>query len=214
MVDAQALVQAEAQLAVIPPAERFFGLLEQAEGVRQADVEQALQGGPFLVRDQHLAGPGDGVVHVAVIGRDIVVAHHGELRVLLRLFGQPVVQGGQPAQLVFILVGVDALAVRHVGADDAHAIDGGGQDALLRIFIARVVLDHVRDRQFRQDGHAVVGFLAAEDDLVAGSLDLGDGKLVVCQFSLLQAEYVDRIIREPLQYLRQAHFQRVDVPGG
>src|SRR5471032_1499700 len=62
MVDAQALVQAKAQLAVIPPAERFVRLLEQAEGVGQADVEQALQGGAFLVRHQYLAGPGDGVI--------------------------------------------------------------------------------------------------------------------------------------------------------
>ena len=207
MVDAQALVQAEAQLAVVPPAERFFRLLEQAEGVRQADVEQALQGGAFLVRDQHLAGPGDRVVHVAVVGGDIVVAHDGQLRVLQRFFGQPVVQGGQPAQLVLVFVRVDALAVRHVGADDAHATDRRGQDALLRIFIAGIVLHHVGDRQLRQDGHAVVGFLAAEDHLVTSRLDLGDGELVIRELGLLQAEYVDRVVCQPLQHLRQAHFE-------
>ena len=146
-------------------------------------------------------------MHVAVVGGDIVVADDGQLRVLQRFFGQPVVQGGQPAQLVLVFVRVDALAVRHVGADDAHATDGGGQDALLRIFIARVVLHHVGDRQLRQDGHAVVGFLAAEDHLITSRLDLGDGELVIRELGLLQAEYVDRVVGQPLQHLRQAHFE-------
>jgi hypothetical protein len=106
---------------------------------------------------------------------------------------QPLAQRGQPRQLVDVFVGIDRLAVRHVGAHDAHAVDGGGQDALLLVLEARVVLHHVGDRQLRQDRHAVVGFLAAEGDLVAGGVDLGHREFVVGELGLLQAEHVDRV---------------------
>ena len=107
--------------------------------------------------------------------------------------------------LLSIIAGACAAAGANI--DDAHATDRRGQDALLRIFIAGIVLHHVGDRQLRQDGHAVVGFLAAEDHLVTSRLDLGDGELVIRELGLLQAEYVDRVVCQPLQHLRQAHFE-------
>jgi hypothetical protein len=39
-------------------------------------------------------------------------------------------------------------------------------------------------------------------------------EFVVGELGLLDAEHVDRVGGEPLQQVRQAHFQGVDVPGG
>ncbi len=68
VVDAQALVLAEGQVAVVPPAPGLGRLLEQAEGVGQAQLQQLLEmialghGAVDLVFRAHR------VVHVGVGG--------------------------------------------------------------------------------------------------------------------------------------------------
>jgi hypothetical protein len=81
VVDAQALVLAEGQVAVVPPAPALGRLLEEAEGVVQAQPSR-LEMRAFLGRAVDLPGPGHRVVDVAVFGRDVEVAHQHQLRVL------------------------------------------------------------------------------------------------------------------------------------
>ena len=143
VVDAQPLVLLVAQLPVIPPAERFLRLLEHAERIGQPQLDQRAPAPRApSVRAQHLAAPcRPGRARRGLPAR--CCSRPGSpalLAVRAQFLGQPLAQRRQPRQLVDILVGVDRLAIRHVRADEAHALDRRGQDALLRVFEARVVL--------------------------------------------------------------------------
>jgi len=214
VVDAQAEVAAEGHHAVVPPRERALGLLEEAEGVDQAEVLQRAEGGAFGRRDVDLVFPVG--VGVAVFGGDVEVAGQHQVLVRLEFFAQPVGERGEPAQLVLELVRAHRLAVWEVAAHDAHTIDGGGDDALLLVLEAGDVAHHAGlvDRLRAQDGDAVVGLLADEDGVVAGGLELGDREGLVLELELLQAERVGLVGGEPVEDLRQANLERVDVPGG
>ena len=73
-IDAQAVVAPERALPIVPPAERFFRLLEVAEGIDQSDVADGLQRGALFRAHVHAAHPRRRVVHVTIFGRDVEVA--------------------------------------------------------------------------------------------------------------------------------------------
>jgi len=222
-VDAQALVPAKGQVAVIPPAPALGWLFEQPERIRQPEGTQLLEMRTFFRRAVDLSGPGRGVMDVAVLGRDVEVTHQHQLRVALQFGGDKTPQRVQPAHLVDELVAVRRLAVGEVGADHAH-ITGwaryrGGDHARQLVIEARDVLhDLARRARAAEQRDAVVGLLAVEHDLVARSLDLGLRELVVGKLGFLQHHDVHRAVGglrcQPVQQLRQAHGQGVHVPGG
>src|SRR6185369_8801482 len=78
VIDAQSLVFLKAEHPVIPPREGLFRLVEEPEAVFQAQAAQALEGGALGFGDQNAAGPGQGVVNIAVVGGDVVVAAQGQ----------------------------------------------------------------------------------------------------------------------------------------
>jgi hypothetical protein len=108
VVDAQALVLAEGQVAVVPPAPALGRLLEEPEGVRAGPGRAGPGNAPLLGRAMDLPGPGHGVVDVAVFGGDVEVAHQHQLRVRGQLGAHPVAQRVEPAHLVGELVAVGA----------------------------------------------------------------------------------------------------------
>ena len=86
-VDAQALVLAEREVAVVPPGPRLRRLLEQAEGIDEAERDQLAEVIALLGGAVDLPGPRDGIVDVAVVGRDVEVAHQHQLRMRGQLLG-------------------------------------------------------------------------------------------------------------------------------
>ena len=214
VVDAQAEIALEAAHAVVPPREALLRLREAAEAVDEAQVEQAPEGGALGVGTEDLAGPGGGVVHVAVFGSDVVVAGDDELRMRAQLVFDPAGQRVEPGQLVRVLVAADRLSVRHVGGDHAHAVDGRRDQPLLLVGKARVADDDLGRGLAREQRDAVVGLLPRERHLVTGRLDLGARELVVLKLGFLQADHVGLRDRQPVEQLRQADFQGVHVPGG
>ncbi|KAG0922447.1 hypothetical protein G6F32_014666 [Rhizopus arrhizus] len=109
----------------------------RAEAIVQAQLQQLVQraalggGGQDVVFVPHLRG-----VHVARVRGDVEVAHHDQLRVALQFFGDPGMDGLQPAQLVVVLVGADVLAVDHVQVDHPQVAEGAGDDTLLLVLEA------------------------------------------------------------------------------
>nr|GFD59095.1 hypothetical protein [Tanacetum cinerariifolium] len=69
VVDAQAAVAAEGHLAVVPPAVLLFRLVEQAEGVAEAQAVQRQQRLALGHRAVDLASPYFRIVDVAVFRR-------------------------------------------------------------------------------------------------------------------------------------------------
>jgi hypothetical protein len=119
-----------------------------------------------------------------------------------------------PPELVAILVRVDRLAVRHVRGDDADAIDGGGDEALLLVdetFDAHGDVGH-GETVPREDRDAVVRLLSGVVRRVAGGVECGHRKLCILELRFLQAHDVGRVRSEPVEQSRQPHVQRVDVP--
>ncbi len=221
MVDAQTLVLAEGQVAVVPPAPGLGRLVEQPEGVNHAQPHQPLKVLALLRRAVDLAGPQDGVVHVGIGGGDVEVAHQDQVRVRDQLLLEPLVEGLQPAHLVDELVAVGRLAVGEVAAHHADRSQGGmghGADDHTGLLIVEAgdVLEHrgAVHAVPGQQGDAVVGFLAEAVGLVAGGGQLRQWELVVGLLGFLQHDDLHRAGGQPVQQLRQAHGQGVDVPGG
>src|SRR3990172_2699137 len=119
MVDAQSQVALEAVHAVVPPTERFLGLIEQTEAVLEPELDQRPEDGPLRLAEQHLSFPGLWIMNVALLRRDVVVPQQNQSRMHLQLRLQPCSQAREPIELIPVLIRLDALAVGNVGADDA-----------------------------------------------------------------------------------------------
>ena len=167
------------------------------------------------------------VPHVVFVKGDVVVAHQHQVRVGGQLVLHPAAQGGEPLHLVLKLVASGLLPVGEVGAYHPHSRrvrraarqrKGAGDHAGHVVLKPGDVLDDTAGRGAREKGHAVVGFLAEPLRLVADGLKRIGGKLVVGKLELLQCQNVHRrtrrlLIGQPVQHLRQAHAQRVHIPG-
>ena len=51
-------------------------------------------------------------------------------------------------------------------------------------------------------------------DLIASSFDFRDREFIISQLGFLQAEHIHRRGFQPLQHLRQAYFEGIDIPCG
>src|ERR1039457_6226833 len=105
-IDAQALIAAQGSSAVVPPTEGLRWLLEFAEHVAEADLQQLAQrlALGLGLADQHRSGPGLRVVHVAILRCDVEIAEHDQVRVAREFLTQPYSQCLEPAQLVLVFV--------------------------------------------------------------------------------------------------------------
>ena len=189
----------------------------------QPQVDQRLQVGAFF------CGAVDGlshalrVPHIGVVKRDVVVTHQHQARVLGQLGLHPTAQRLQPTHFVGKLVAPRRLPIREIRANDAHrftvwASVGARDHARVLINKAGDVFDHVGCGGACDQRHTVVGLLAEPLCLVARFSQRGRRKLVIGHFQLLQGQHVNRgacgcLRRQPVEYLWQAHGQRVDVPG-
>ena len=96
-----------------------------------------------------------------------------------QLLAQPFVQGLQPGQFIDVFVGIDFLAVRDIRVDEADAVDGGGDNARLRILETRIIFDDILDRQPRQNCHPVIGLLAGINHLITRRIYFRNRELIV-----------------------------------
>ena len=81
------------------------------------------------------------------------------------------------------------------------------------VFIAGHVLAHVLGPRARKNRDAVVGFLSAEDCLVADVVEGREREFRVFHFQLLQAQDLRLMRFQPFDHMRQTHIQRIDIPG-
>src|SRR3990172_360805 len=133
MVDAKAQVAAESIHSVVPPGKRLFRLVEQAKAVREAETEKPSERRALRLAAQHLARPGLRIMHIPVLRGDVVIARHDEPGIARKFLPQQAFERGEPFQFVYVLLRSDRLAVRHIGADDACALERGRHDSLLGI---------------------------------------------------------------------------------
>src|SRR5262245_24160123 len=103
VIDAQAEAALESVRAVVPPGKRALPLRKQPERVFQSEAEEFLEGLALGIAAQHLSAPRIGVVDVLVRGRNVVVAENRQARRLTELPLEPIAQGREPSELVFVL---------------------------------------------------------------------------------------------------------------
>src|SRR5690606_513176 len=191
---AQTGVPTERKTTIVPPGKRAAALLEQAVGVVQAQCQQALEGCPLGWRYQNIADPLGRVVNVLVSWGNIIVAQNGQTGILLQFFFQPVVQGGEPFQLVGVLLALQRLPVGAVGTNYAYRAVrrwvGGGQQTLLWVFVIGQIALHIRARLAGNQSHAVISFLTRPVSVISQFLKSLQGKTLVGQFELLQTKHV------------------------
>ena len=215
VVDAQAEAALEHRAAIVEPGvKRAFGA-DLAQAVGQAQTEQGLEPAAFLVGAEDFAAPFFRVVAVGVGGGDVEVAEQNQLFMTGDFVAHQFGERGKPLFFILELGAVGGFAVDAVDIDDAHAANGGGDDAPLRVVGQRGQAGaHVVQRVTADDGDAVVGFLAAPRAVPTHHFEGGSGEFVLVEFELLQGEDVGLVFGEPVLHLRQAHVEGIDVPGG
>ena len=171
--------------------------------------------------DQNLVFPVGRIPNVGVRRGDVEVARDHNLPVVGCCLSRPLGEGGEPIQLIKVFCRRDFLSVRNVNA--GH----GENDVALRREIRRnktLLIIGVTGNAAGDagnlcnalfDGHrdAVVGFLAVENDVVAGGLKKRSRESVVGGFRFLHDEHVDGGAFKPGDDLFGAHFDAVDVPS-
>jgi hypothetical protein len=216
-VDAHAEVLVEHPGAVVPVGEHALPRPAISHDVVQPQLHEAGQGGPLGRRHVGVADVGGGVEHVDVGRRDVhVPAHHHRLRAP----GDGVAQGGQPGELVAVVLGVRLAPVGHIHAVHAHAAAGGEHRAGLRVGEpgrAGKPRLHVLEAHTREDGHAVPLHLPVAGDRVATGGELTAEHQVeglVRELRLLQAHDVGLAFIQPGQKPRHPLLGGVHVPAG
>jgi hypothetical protein len=127
---------------------------------------------------------------------------------------EPAGQRIQPCELVGVLVAADGLAIRYIGTDHEDSTDRRSDQPFLLIGMQRVAENDIAWRLARQQGNAVVGLLPREGDVITRGLDLRLREGMVLELRFLQADDVGLLRRQPVEKLRQADLERVDVPAG
>ena len=152
-------------------------------------------------------------MYVDVGGRNVEIAQQRQFRVIFQFAGEKFGQCGQPIEFVHEFITVQRLTVDDVGIDNAHTIDGGADHALLFIFKIWQVLLHLGLCRAADDGDTVVGFLPDEADV---QTCIGKGLLwkdFIGHFGFLQTQHVGVGGIHIVQHLRQANFERIDIPS-
>jgi len=75
MVNAQAAIAPKSHFAVVPPTVDFAFGIELAKGIGQPQFDQGLKMGPFFVGTVDGARQGHWVMNIAIVDRDVVIAH-------------------------------------------------------------------------------------------------------------------------------------------
>jgi hypothetical protein len=152
-------------------------------------------------------------MHIAIFRRDIEIPECNQAWMRRQFQAQPGLQRLEPAQLVLVLVRPDRLTVGHVEVEDPHGSHAGRKHAPLRILESGQVRHRRVQRRSREDGHPVIGLLAAVEAVVARSEQLRARKRIIRQLGLLQGHDVRLVFRQPGQELRQPDAQRIHIPG-
>ncbi len=218
-VDAHAAVLVEVAAAVVPVGEQLFLGVQDAEPVDEAPVAQLGDRGAFGLGDVRVADERLRRPQVAVLGRDVEVAHHHDRVAGLVRGGDPVVEAFEPRQLALVELGADLAAVGHVHADHAHAAAHRGEEAgvaLVRVDELGAVEPggDVGDAGAGQDRHAVPLPGPVVHRVVPEALEGQLRERVVGELGLLEAQDVGLGVLQPLLDPGEAGLQRVDVPGG
>ena len=153
----------------------------------------------------NLAFHANRVPHIGIVKGDVVVAHQHQLRVRGQFGAHPVTQAFEPAHLVLKLVAAGLLPVGKVARNHPHIPHIGTDHARHVVTETGNVAHHVGHRRARQQGNAVVGFLAKGVRVVAGLTQRLERELVIRHLQFLQSEHVDRIGLQPVQHLRQTY---------
>ena len=155
-----------------------------------------------------------GVVAVGIGGRNIEVAEQDQFFVAGHFVADKFGQSGKPLFFILEFRTVEGFAVDAIDIDDAHAVDGCGDDAALRIVGQGGQTDvYVLRFAAADDGDAVVGFLSAPNAVPAHHLQGGGGKFVLVELEFLQNEDIGLMVGKPVLHLRQAHVEGIDVPS-
>ena len=153
-------------------------------------------------------------VAVSIGGRDVEIAQQNQFFMSGQFVAEKFGQGGKPLFFILEFRAIQGFAVDAIDIDDAHAVDGGSDDAALRV-VGQGGQAGVYVLRFAaaDDGDAVVGFLAAPNAVPAHHLQGGGGEFVLVELEFLQGEDVGLMVGQPVLHLRQAHVEGIDVPS-
>ena len=120
----------------------------------------------------------------------------------------------QPVEFVAVFFGIYRLPIWDVGTNDAYAIYRCGDDAFLRIVKTLDIKDDLAQWQLAEYGNAVVGLLSVVHGVITRRADFGIRKGLVLLLGFLQTQNVRLFSGQPVEHMRQADFERIDIPGG
>ena len=133
---------------------------------------------------------------------------------MLQFVGKETMQGREPTELVFVLLGANFRAVGDVKVDDAYVVDRACQNSALRIVEVRKIRNGILGRDLAEYRDTVIGLLATDERVIANRAQCIAGEFISDLFDLLEYEHVGLMVSQPLDNVRLPHIHRVDVPGG
>lgn len=215
VVDAKAEVAAPGAGLVIPESVGLAAGLNGAESIGEPAPKHGAEGGAGFGAEECVAGRERAGSEILIGRADIVVAGEGAGLVGLKKHLGAVGEALHPAELVGVAVGTSGITVRKVEICHRDAVGADLEIAGLRIgfHAGKAAMDDL-DGLLREDGDAVVGFLAEDLGAVADVFEGLDRELRIFAFDLLQEQKVGLVAAEPSGDMALALADRVDVPGG
>ena len=215
MVETQTAIALPTVPHVVPKrVHRLFGM-ERANGVGPALREKALIRSAALRLQQGVTIPGLRWVDVEVCRHNVVISRQHDGRSSRVEFSGMGVQALEPSELVIEFGTGLGVSIGSVDRGDEHAVDGRLEIAALPIggVAWQVHASHNRSPS-RKNRHAVPAPLAAAYRMIARLPDCLRRKLGVRGFELLKAHDVGLGFAKPVQQVRQATVDVVDIETG
>jgi len=216
MVDAKPLILFKRMMEIIPPRILPCVLVYLSKNVDKAPLFKILDRLALRLGKVHLVFPQRHLPNVQLMRSNVQVAAQQHIvlkrKTLIKILPKPF----YPIKLESEFIRTELRSVGHINIYNSDAVDRPGEKTFWRIlFVARKIPLKVSDRMFRNDGDAVIGFLAQKRDVrITDSLNSTMRKLDVDCFSFLQAENIRLICSAPIEHLIEARIDPVDVPSG
>src|SRR5688572_8076038 len=154
------------------------------------------------------------VPDIGLLRCDVEIPAEKDVLVYITSFVKEAAQALQPVELECEFVAPKLRAVWNVCVDNSDPVYRRGDQPFRRLIVViKIILLNIFDGIFRNDGHAIVRFLAHESRFVTEVYQVVQWKIFIDGFRFLKANDFQLVFVEPAEKLRHTNVDRINVPG-
>ncbi len=183
------------------------------EYVDEAEGKDFLEGILHFLAETDVSEEVFGAVDVDSFGRDVKVAEPDEFFGWLKVVLEISAQSLEPVEFVAEFFRVRLETLGDVCVYYRNAVYDGFCQSRLVFWLVIEAEGDVADRAIAENCDAVIFFLPAEDDVIAGVVECFEREIVVLDLCLLYAEHIGLIFGEPIGYDLDPGPQGIGIEG-